>query len=1049
MSRTGFTTRSIDGGEQKRKKRGSTSVTMNWKEWMYGVIAYGQKTHAYWKNSSTSEKRMMFYKGGAIVGGIGCITLLFLWYTLPNIDDPETMFPSQSTVIVDRNEVELYRLFSEQDRTYVHGDAINPLIKKATIAIEDERFLEREGCIDVIGFLRAAISQVLPRFFVRSGGSTLPQQFAKNALVGQERSITRKIRELMLACKLQQRYNKDELLELYLNWIPYGHNAYGVEQAAHNYFSKNAKDVSLAEAVILAALPQRPSYFNPYGKNVRTTVSADVEKKIQQGSITSIDDIDERDIRIGLLGNTIGSGANALTIGGRTDQVLQNMKKQGFITEQEEQKAKNDLRTIVFASKRQNIRAPHFVLAIEKQVKDILGVDDHLLEQGGFRIQTTLDWKMQEIAEKVIKRKKDDAKDRFHANNLALLALSPETREVLSYVGNSDFLDEEHEGKIDMVTVPRQPGSSFKPITYAAALEAGYGPGSILYDVPTKFGTDEPQNFDGTFWGPITLRRALAGSRNIPAIKAFFLAGGEEPVLSLAERMGAVSPAETKRRMRKSDANFDFGWPLAIGAAETPLKEMVTAYATLADGGMYLPVTTILNITDKDGNIRYSAKKEVPKQVIDARITAMITSVLQDKEARPQNDYWKSILSIPGFEAAAKTGTSNKCLERSAEGNCTLRRPESLWTIGYTPNLITGVWAGNATSESLSEKADGLTVAAPIWHDFMTEANQLVQDKKTAFTLPSGLSRPLLSLLSGKLASDCTPIDKRQADLVLEENIPTEEDPACVQAKVDQVTGLLPSKECPEDAVKESAFFSPESELPKRWPLWEQAVQQWAKKQNVLWMANESHSGSLLPLALLPTEQCDPSLTPGRLEKPIVTIVSPKNGSSISPQGFSPIITVESKANIQNIELTIDDVPLATFSSLPISDSIRIPSSIAQGKHTLIIKVTDEYFNTASQSIAITIEEDRTPPSITILSPEDGTSFAKNDTLTMNVDVTDESGVDRVQFFLDGTLLTTKRVAPFVLNVPLKTVGIHQLKVSAKDTSNNVQEREIEIRVNE
>ncbi len=1046
MTRTRFTTRSI--GEGPKRKR----IMMNTSDWRKKAKAWNatpKALHTFWKKTLKAERKKIFLRLGMGTIGLGVLLLSVLWFTLPNIDDPETMFPSQSTVIVDRNGVELYRLFSEQDRTYVHGDAIHPLIKKATIAIEDERFLTREGCIDIIGFLRAAISQILPQFFVRSGGSTLPQQFAKNALVGQERSITRKIRELMLACKLQKRYDKDELLELYLNWIPYGHNAYGVEQAAHNYFSKNAKDVTLAEAVILASLPQRPSYFNPYGKNVRTTVSAEVVQQIASGTIKSIDDIDASSIRIGLLGNVIGSGAHTLTIGGRTDQVLQNMRKQGFITEEEEMKAKKELTTIVFASKRQNIRAAHFVLAVEKQVKDILGVDDHLLEQGGFRIQTTLDWKLQEIAENIVKKRKDDAAQRFNAKNIALLALAPTTREVLSYVGNSDFLDEEHEGKIDMVNVPRQPGSSFKPITYLGAFQAGYGPGSIAYDVPTKFGTDEPQNFDGTFWGPITMRRALAGSRNIPAIKAFFLAGGEDAILSLAEKMGAKTPAETKRLMRQKDANVDFGWPLSIGAAETPLKEMVTAYATLADGGMYLAPTMILSITDKDGNIRYSAKKETPRQVIDPRLPAMITSILKDVNARPNNDYWKSILSVPGTEAAAKTGTSNKCLERTSEGVCTLRRPESLWTIGYTPNIIAGVWAGNATSESLSEKADGLTVAAPIWHDFMAGAQRINSEQKTSFTLPSGLSQPLLSLLSGKLASSCTPVQSRAADLVLDEHIPSEEDPACVHIKVDQVTGLLPSKDCPADAVEESAFFAPKSELPMRWPLWEKAVQEWSKKQNDLYRASPTHSGSLLPLPLAPTEECDPTVTPGRLEKPQVTIMAPKDGSAISPQGFLPSLEVQSKAKIQSISFLLDDTPLASFTALPLTESIRIPSSVAEGRHTLTISVQDEYFNTVTKSLSITIEQDRTAPSITLLSPEDGASFTQGESVLLQADVQDNSGIDRVQFFMNDVLLTTKRSAPFSVDIPLKQGGIHQLKVSAKDTSGNTKESTLDIRVSE
>lgn len=903
------------------------------------------------------EWRMLILKTFGILFGAGIIFLAILWFTLPNIDDPAAMFPSQSTVILDRNGVELYRLFSEQDRTYVHGDQISPFVKSATIAIEDERFLGRSTCFDFIGYVRAGLSQLAPGIFVRSGGSTLTQQFAGNAFVGRQRSPIRKIRELLLACELERKYDKDELLELYLNWIPYGQNAYGIEQAAKNYFGIGAKDLTLAQSATLAALPQRPSYFNPYGSHVRTSITPKALNDIQSGRITKADDIPDSEIRIGLLGQTFGSGGTPLYLGGRADQVIRNMLEQGKITAEDQDKALKEMRTLKFARERQNIRAPHFVLETQKKVEELLGIDEAILERGGIRITTTLDWNIQQAADKAVASHKDDIVKRFGAHNLALVALAPVTREVLAYVGNMDFSDDAFQGKIDMAQSPRQPGSSFKAFTYLSAFEAGYGPGSVIYDVPTKFGEDQPQNFDGTFWGFTSMRLALGGSRNIPAIKAFFLGGGEEPLLQLAARMGVVSPLNAKAEMRKTNPDFDYGWPLAIGAAEVPLVEMAQGYATIADGGTFRPMQTILKITDKDGNILYLPKAVAPQQIVDERLTAQVRSVLSDVSARP-NDFWKSILSVPGYQAAAKTGTSNKCLERDTKNNCTLRRPESTWTIGFTPNLIAAVWVGNATSQSLYDKADGLTTAAPVWHDFMVGAQKQIANSKTTFTEPAGLSHPLISRLSGKLASACTPVELQSTDVFLDERVPSEEDPACQTLTIDKVTGLLSSPACPADATEQGSFFLPSSELPNRWPLWEQGVQEWATKQMERWNGSPTHSGSQLPLPVAPTKECDPALTPGRFDKPTVSIVSPRNGDSVIYPSFTPTITVNSKAALSEMKIEVDGKPVRTFTEEPFEGSVRVPRTIdAAGSHTLTVIVTDKYFNTATDTVNFTFAE--------------------------------------------------------------------------------------------
>jgi membrane carboxypeptidase/penicillin-binding protein PbpC len=513
-----------------------------------------------------------------------------------------------------------------------------------------------------------------------------------------------------------------------------------------------------------------------------------------------------------------------------------------------------------------------------------------------------------------------------------------------------------HEGKIDMASVPRQPGSSFKPFVYAKAFEQGYGPGTVIYDVSTKIGDDEPQNYDGTFLGLMTMRTALAFSRNIPAAKTFFLAGGEDAILSLVESMGVKTPTTFKAQVKLKNPDFEYGWPLAIGAAEAPLTEMVQGFATFADGGRYRPPVMILKITDRQGNILYQHKEENDTQVLDPRIAAEITSILSDPNARPPNEFWRAQLSLP-VAAAAKTGTSNKCLERNQTGSCTSRRPESNWTMGYTSNLVTGVWVGNATSASLAQKADGLSTAAPIWHEFMTKAIAL-HPGAGPFPLPDGIAQPQISLLSGKLPTECTPVPLRRSDLFLEENIPTEEDPACQMLKVDKVTGLLASASCPADAVEEHAFFVPSSELPKRFPSWEQSVQEWAKRQMDLWNATEDHSGSLLPLPLAPTEQCDVAKTPGRAEKPMLHILAPSANAAVSYPAFDVELQVQSTAAIKEIRFAIDGKTVRTVENIANTTiPIRVPRSVDRnGPHTLTVTLVNEYFTEASASTAFTFE---------------------------------------------------------------------------------------------
>jgi membrane peptidoglycan carboxypeptidase len=983
---------------------------------------------------------------GAIAVGLGLLFALYLWFTLPDITDPRNFLASQSTVMVDRNGVELYRFFQEEDRTYVEGNLLPQDLKDAIVAIEDERFYER-GCLDV-----RALARVVFRFGQAGGASTLTRQLARNALdLQKENIISRKLKELILGCQMESRFDKDELITLYLNWIPFGQNAYGAAQASQRYFGIPVQDLSLAQSAVLAGLPQRPSYFNPYGSHRYSTVSTEVMADILEGKITTASQIPNGEVRIGLLGGNIGTGSTVVYVGGRTDQVLRNMQDQEYITEQERLAALDELETLVFASAREDIRAPHFVLWVRDQLGTLIpGAEEGLLERGGMQIETTLDWEIQQAAEATVEKHRQDVLDRFGGHNIALMALEPKTREVLAYVGNADFNDEDHGGKIDMVQVPRQPGSSFKPFVYAKAFENGYGPATVLFDVKTRFGDDEPQNFDGGFWGPLTIRQALGASRNIPAAKAFFLAGGEDNILRLVASMGAPAPLERRRELAEARGEFDYGWPLALGAAETPLFEMTNAYATFANGGVFKPVVAIRSIKDKNGNILYEAEEDTGgTKALDERIAYQITSILSDESVRP-SEFWKTRLTVPGYQTAAKTGTSNKCLEWAENGGgCLLRKPDNAWVLGYTPNIVTGVWAGNADSSAMFEKADGLNTSSAIWQDFMYAAHRTLEAPVTTFTPPEGLVQPQVSMLSGQLPTECTPVHLRRADVFLRERAPTELDPACVTLMVDKLTGLLASDTCPEDAREEKSFFNAHSILPDRWPEWETGVQAWMAEQMELWNASETHTGSVLPLPQAPTEECDPSLTPGRLVKPELEIVSPTEGGIAAYPAFSPVIKWTAGAAVREVRYELDGRRVAIETEPPYQATIRVPRSVdLDGVHTLDVTLEDEYFNKAVASVEFRFGEDTGSPVVHILEPKKR-SFAIGEDIRIRAEAEDDSGaVKYVQFYLDDTLLTTKPTSPYTFDYTLDLpAGTYRLRAVAEDVAEHTGEDEITIGV--
>ncbi|NLA08311.1 MAG: PBP1A family penicillin-binding protein [Parcubacteria group bacterium] len=613
---------------------------------------------------------------------------IYLYFTLPDPVNIGQKMVNQSTKIYDRTgEVLLYEVHGEEKRTIIFLKDLPDYVPKATLAIEDAEFYNHPA-FNWKALLRAVFVNLKEGRFAQ-GGSTITQQLVKNIYLTPEKTIQRKIKEILLAVKLEQYYSKDEILEMYLNQIPYGSNAYGIEAAAQTFFNKSAKDLTLGEAAILAALPNAPSYYSPYGNN---------QDKLFD----------------------------------RQNFILERMLKLGFINQEQFDKAKTE--KIQFAYRKNGMSAPHFVMFIKQYLEEKYGIET--VENGGLKVITTLDWDLQQVAEKVVYEGAKRNEELYSGKNAALISQDPKTGQILAMVGSRDYFDLEVDGNYNVITAHRQPGSAFKPFAYLTAFEKGLTPETIVFDLKTEFNpncsptadgaTDKygldcyhPKNFDLTFKGPIDLRHALAQSINVPAVKVLYLAGIKNTI-NTAHKMGITT----------LDNPDQYGLSLVLGGGDVKPIDMAEAYSVFAQDGIKHTQTAILKVEDSKGNI-LEEYKDQSEQVIDPQYVRLINSILSDKEARlglfsPGNQ-----LEIPNYEIAAKTGTTQDYRDA--------------WTVGYTPFLVTIVWAGNNDFSSMQKEGGSILAAVPIWHNFMIEALKKYQPESFPKPAPSNANKPILN----------------------------------------------------------------------------------------------------------------------------------------------------------------------------------------------------------------------------------------------------------------------------------------------------------------
>ncbi len=607
------------------------------------------------------------------VGFLFCIfftLVLFVYYSkdLPRPEVFEERQLAQPTKIYDRTgKVLLYTIYGEEKREYVKLEDIPQNIINALISAEDKNFYTHHG-VDIKGIFRSVLINLRIRK-ATYGASTLSQQLIRSTFLTQEKSIGRKIKELVLTIELERNYEKRQILEWYLNQIPIGTNVYGAQEASRHFFNKDLKDLTLAESASIIAAIKAPSYYSPYGKHVDALL-------------------------------------------GRKDYVLSRMLTEKYITQEQYDEAKKQ--ELVFEKQKTSIKAPHFVLYVRDYLLEQYG--EQYLKENGLKVITTLDWDIQEKAEKIIKDSGETIKN-YNANNIASVAIDPNNGDILSMIGSRDYFadpyPEECTPGLDCLFEPdvnvaiyglgQQPGSALKPFAYLTAFEMGYTPDTKVLDTQTNFGNWGgndyiPRNYDGLFRGEITLRQALAQSLNVPSIKVFMYMAGMKNTIETARDCGITTLTKP---------SSEYGPSLVLGGGEVKLLDMTSAYGVFASEGLKYAPRSILRIEDYRGNI-VSQKQNTAKRVATKETCQMLNDVLSDNEARAPIFGRNSSLYFADKKVSVKTGTTDNFKDD--------------WVIGYTDSVVVGIWVGNNNNEPMAKKA-AVAVAGPIWHKIMDLAS--------------------------------------------------------------------------------------------------------------------------------------------------------------------------------------------------------------------------------------------------------------------------------------------------------------------------------------
>lgn len=798
-----------------------------------------------------------FFKIFLALIGVGLVALIILFaYFSKDLPSPTKVVrrDGYSSKVYDRNGKVLYDIYDEAKRDPVNFDDIPEYLKKATVAVEDKDFYKHKGFDPLTPF------RIVKNFFYFgkvTGGSTLTQQLTRTVLLTTERTATRKIKELILSIQIDAKYKKDEILGMYLNEVPYGGASWGVGSAAEQYFGKTVKELDLAECAILAGMPQLPSVYSPYSSTPKAYIN-------------------------------------------RTKHVLDRMVEDNYISKTLADETMVKVENYQFKSQKSTMQAPHFVFWIKELLAEKYG--EEVIEGGGLKITTTLDLDLQNKAQEIVSNEIDASESKKITNGAAVI-IDPTTGQILAMVGSRDYWSTKTDGNFNVVTQAlRQPGSAIKPITYLSAIKKGWTAATMIMDTPVTFpGTGgqkdySPQNYNGKFNGPMSLRNALGNSINTIAVKTLAFVGVKN-MLQQAYDMGLSTLEPTAENLSR------FGLAVTLGGAEVRMIELASAYTAFANKGMKMEAIGILKVEDKDGRVLEEYKPVDGKKVMTEQEAFIISNILSDNSAREMTFGSVNSLQISGYQVAAKTGTTNDKKDN--------------WAIGWSPNLLTAVWVGNNDNTAMGSLVSGVSGAAPIWNKIMKYG--LSKLPKVDFSIPNKIISLEVDKISGYpshdgfLSRNDYFIDGTQANI---------SDPIHKKLKVCKgVSGLATPDDVANNNYEEKEFFIfKENDLVSTdgKNRWQEGIDNWISQQ--------PDQGKYQ----VPTDYCR---TDGRVN---VGIDSPANESTVG-NTFEVKINTNSLVKIIEVKLWVDGVEKKTWTERP----FEMKLSLNDGPHVIKVKATD------------------------------------------------------------------------------------------------------------
>lgn len=806
-----------------------------------------------------------------IVVGFVSLIILFAYFS-KDLPSPTKVVRREgyTSQIYDRNGNIIYDLYDDAKRTPVAWNNIPETLKQATVAVEDKSFYTHSG-IDLLTPFR-----IIKNFFYFgkiTGGSTLTQQLTRNVLLTTERSLTRKIKEIILSVQIEAKYSKDEILLMYLNEAPYGGASWGVGTAVDQYFNKPVQDLDLAESAILAGFPQLPSVYSPFSK----TPTAYID---------------------------------------RTAHVLKRMVEDGYISQEASDKALEEAKNYKFNTDNSQNLAPHFIYWIKDQLIEKYG--ENVIETGGLKITTTLDLDLQKQSQEIVSSEIDKAES-LGISNGASISIDPTNGQVLAMVGSRGYFSDKTDGAFNVVTQAlRQPGSSIKPVTYLAGIKKGMTAATLIMDTPVTFpgGAGQkdynPQNYNGKFNGPMSLRDALGNSINTTAVKTLANVGVKN-MLSLAYDMGIST-------LEPTDANLSrFGLAVTLGGAEVKMSELSSAYCAFANGGERKDLVGILKVEDGNGRVLEEYKDTKGKSVMTPQEAFIISNILSDNSARQLTFGAVNGLQVSGYQVAAKTGTTNDKKDN--------------WAIGWTPNFLTTVWVGNNDNTPMGKVASGVSGATPIWKKIM--AYELPKRNKQDFPIPEKIVSLQVDTISGYLAHDNFP---SKQEYFIDGTQQVTNDTIHMNLKVCKgVSGLATPEDVSNNNFDSKEFFSfKESD-----PISTDSKNRWQEGIDK-WISEQTDNSKYFP----PSDYC----RGGGLV--VLHIDYPADQSNNVSKEFNVKVTASSTKKITEVKMWVDGVERKIWTEKPYEITIN---DLSDGPHTLKFKATDKDGNSQEREARIGI----------------------------------------------------------------------------------------------